>query len=447
MGKLINQTSRQYYEGSDGVENNGGNYGQYQFVSLDNIINQFMVVYVGEEKMIGSARKTDVAFHAQRGLSELSYDTLNQNTSFSFVVPPSLMFPLPIDYVNYTKICWVDSAGIERRIYPTSKTSNANQLQQNTDGSFKYETNTWKNPATGLYEEYGINASTKTSADGSFENQTPLKKYRYETRVNVTGDTRVNPGNGANNTNYLFYSPNFSDGMQILFHGDYPDIKVGQTVFGPGIPENTTVASVYETTTGNYRGTSISMTNPEYEADQLLDNPTGTAGRPANIMQKNTQVVVVDLNTESEAWNKYRNHTSTTVQDDYEDDIRYYNDGERYGIDPQHAQANGSYYINSNTGIIHFNSFISGKTVVIHYITDNLGDVGSQKVHKFAEEAMYKYIAHAILSGKAGVPEYQVRRLQKEKFAAVRKAKLRLSNLNLGELTQTLRGKSKHIKH
>jgi hypothetical protein len=60
---------------------------------------------------------------------------------------------------------------------------------------------------------------------------------------------------------------------------------------------------------------------------------------------------------------------------------------------------------------------------------------------------MYKYIAHAILSGKAGVPEYQVRRLQKEKFAAVRKAKLRLSNLNLGELTQTLRGKSKHIKH
>jgi hypothetical protein len=274
MGKLINQTSRQYYEGSDGVENNGGNYSQYQFVSLDNIINQFMVVYVGEEKMIGSARKTDVAFHAQRGLSELSYDTLNQNTSFSFVVPPSLMFPLPIDYVNYTKICWVDSAGIERRIYPTSKTSNANQLQQNTDGSFKYETNTWKNPATGLYEEYGINASTKTSADGSFENQTPLKKYRYETRVNVTGDTRVNPGNGANNTNYLFYSPNFSDGMQILFHGDYPDIKVGQTVFGPGIPENTTVASVYETTTGNYRGTSISMTNPEYEADQLLDNPT-----------------------------------------------------------------------------------------------------------------------------------------------------------------------------
>ena len=40
-----------------------------------------------------------------------------------------------------------------------------------------------------------------------------------------------------------------------------------------------------------------------------------------------------------------------------------------------------------------------------------------------------------------------VPRLTKEKFAAVRKAKLRLSNIKLEELTQILRGKSKQIKH
>ena len=96
MGKLSNQTNRQYYEGPDGVQGNkkqhsfyskrrfgtqpGDQTGQYQFVSLDNIINQFMVVYVGEEKLIGSARKTDVAFHAQRAISELNYDTLKNNS-------------------------------------------------------------------------------------------------------------------------------------------------------------------------------------------------------------------------------------------------------------------------------------------------------------------------------------------------------------------------------
>jgi len=69
------------------------------------------------------------------------------------------------------------------------------------------------------------------------------------------------------------------------------------------------------------------------------------------------------------------------------------------------------------------------------------------KVHKFAEDAMYKCIAYAIMSTKANVQEYIIRRFQKDKFAAIRKAKLRLSNLKLEEISQTLRGKSKQIKH
>ena len=69
------------------------------------------------------------------------------------------------------------------------------------------------------------------------------------------------------------------------------------------------------------------------------------------------------------------------------------------------------------------------------------------QVHKFAEEAMYKSIAYAILSTRVGIQEYVVRRYKKERFAAIRNAKLRLSNLKLEELTQILRGKSKQIKH
>ena len=60
---------------------------------------------------------------------------------------------------------------------------------------------------------------------------------------------------------------------------------------------------------------------------------------------------------------------------------------------------------------------------------------------------MYKHIMYALASGRADVPEYVIRRLKKEKFAETRKAKLRLSNMKLEEITQTLRGKSKWIKH
>ena len=89
---------------------------------------------------------------------------------------------------------------------------------------------------------------------------------------------------------------------------------------------------------------------------------------------------------------------------------------------------------------------MSGKTVILDYISDSLGTDGEMKVHKFAEEAMYRWMLYAIASSRTRTQQL-VPRLKKEKIAAVRQAKLRLSNIKLEELTQILRGKSKHIKH
>ena len=121
--------------------------------------------------------------------------------------------------------------------------------------------------------------------------------------------------------------------------------------------------------------------------------------------------------------------------------------GNKYGIDPQFAQVNGSFFIDDLRGNIHFGSNIANKTVILKYISDGVGKDDEMQVHKFAEEAMYKYISHAILSGKKNIPEYIVNRFKREKFAAIRNAKLRLSNIKLEEITQILRGKSKWIKH
>ena len=128
-----------------------------------------------------------------------------------------------------------------------------------------------------------------------------------------------------------------------------------------------------------------------------------------------------------------------------EDEIYNLNRGRRFGIDPQRAQSNGSFYIDNLKGLINFSSNVSGKTVILDYISDSLGTDSEMKVHKLAEDAMYKCIAYSLLStrvsGQALVP-----RLKRERFAAVRQAKLRLSNIKIEELTQVLRGKSKFIK-
>ena len=69
------------------------------------------------------------------------------------------------------------------------------------------------------------------------------------------------------------------------------------------------------------------------------------------------------------------------------------------------------------------------------------------KVHKFAEEALYKHIAFNVLATKRNIPEYIVKRYQKERRAALRNAKIRLSKLNLEQMAQIMRGKSKQIKN
>jgi len=135
------------------------------------------------------------------------------------------------------------------------------------------------------------------------------------------------------------------------------------------------------------------------------------------------------------------------MMDDYEDDTYWPADGSRYGLDPQRAQVNGTFYIDCVLGEIHFSSNLAGRTIVIDYLSDSLATDGEHRVHKFAEEAMYKCIIHAMVSTRANIQEYVVRRYKQDKFAAVRTAKLRLSNIKLEEITQALRGKSKQIKH
>ena len=151
----------------------------------------------------------------------------------------------------------------------------------------------------------------------------------------------------------------------------------------------------------------------------------------------------------STTWSSYKSTTpSENNNDDYIDDTYWPADGERYGLDPQHAQTNGSFFIDQQSGKIHFSSNISGKTVVLDYISDGLGTDEEMQVHKFAEEAIFKWIAYAILSTSSIQLHQQLAsRFKKEKFAETRKAKLRLSNIKLEEITQILRGKSKHIKH
>ena len=100
------------------------NYQSYQYNSLKDIVANFMLSYVGTDRVIKRARRSEIIFHAKRGLQEFSYDTLKSVNIQELTIPANLSLPLPQDYVNYVQLSHIDSMGIKHIIYPTTLTTN-----------------------------------------------------------------------------------------------------------------------------------------------------------------------------------------------------------------------------------------------------------------------------------------------------------------------------------
>jgi hypothetical protein len=282
------------------------NYGSYAYIKLDELINNFIVAYVGDDKLITTAKRTDIVFHAKRGLQEFSYDVLKSIKSQELTVPPSLNVIIPQDYVNYVKISRIDEGGVKHIIYPGMLSGTPYTMPiQDTEGI----------PIQDTFDQ------------------------------NISGTSIIEERWSTNHSNEL-------------------------------------------------------KSNEEYFTSDLYNN----------------------------------NNISRKL-------------GQRYGMDTANANINGVFMINDREGKISFSSDLVGSIILLEYISDGLAYDLDTRVPKLAEEAMYAYILHSVISNKLNQPEYLVQRLKQEKFAKIRNAKIRLSNIKLEEFTKVLRGQYKWIKH
>ena len=484
MGLLDGTNHKEYYRGND--------FGNYQFTSLDDIINQFMIAYVGENKIIPRASKVDVAFHAK------------SVKSHQIDLPPSLVMPLPHDYVNYTKISWTDTAGIKHPLYHTKHTNNPFQINQKDDGSYNFDfvaddtgilensdfsedlVDTWEviTPTSNLSSQFkgGMaidDGKLKTSfvtdhgyaaynwgsvhtayqaidvsdteyldisalgaadvvtiadqLDQGNPTETSFGTLRFGLTTQIPEDNYVN-NEGSNPAHQQYQSNNVDTSIFDLttHEGDASYVEWVATASGTttstkellliDVRQHSTVYAVIVSfvdftnlpSSNNYQTRGNDGAKKANSIDDIVVTKT-----------KSSNYLITGFGNEknSSTWNSYKSQTpSENNNNDYEDDVYWPYDGRRYGLEPSHAQVNGSFFIDQRLGRVHFSSNISGKTVILDYISDSLGTDAEMQVHKFAEEAMYKWISHAILSTSSyGQP--LVPRLTKEKFAAIRKAK------------------------
>jgi hypothetical protein len=131
-------TPYQYYEnGGDLPED--ANWGSYQYTSLADIINNFLLMYVGNDKQLNNVKRHEIIFHAKQAIKMLNFDALRSIKTVEMNVGNSheslnwLKFILPSDYVNYVRIS-INVDGVLRPLYENKKANSAKgYLQDNND--------------------------------------------------------------------------------------------------------------------------------------------------------------------------------------------------------------------------------------------------------------------------------------------------------------------------
>jgi len=98
------------------LTNEQGIAGLYSYTNLDDIINNFMVAYVGPGKVLSSVMRHDVAFWGQRCVQEFNYDMFPVEKNIEFELGPNRTWKLPNDFVKQVRLSWIDAQGLERPI-------------------------------------------------------------------------------------------------------------------------------------------------------------------------------------------------------------------------------------------------------------------------------------------------------------------------------------------
>ena len=96
-------TDQKYYT-NNGVVPQSTNWGNYQYVSLKDIVNNFELMFEGDESLVSKQNRYKLLFHAKRGIQEINYDALKNIKILEMDVCSNLKYVLPADYVNYVRI-------------------------------------------------------------------------------------------------------------------------------------------------------------------------------------------------------------------------------------------------------------------------------------------------------------------------------------------------------
>jgi len=129
----------EYYD-NNGTTPQDANWGSYQYVSLDDVVNNFLLMYSGNHSLVNNEERYKIIFHAKRAIQELNYDAFKEIKVLELSVADSLRYVLPSDYVNWVRISLYKDGWL-RPLTENIQAISSNAYLQDQQGNILFDQN------------------------------------------------------------------------------------------------------------------------------------------------------------------------------------------------------------------------------------------------------------------------------------------------------------------
>jgi hypothetical protein len=101
---------------------NESNWGNYQYITLSQLVDNFMLNYIGDDRLLSNVKRYNVLSHMKRGIQEFNYDSVKEVKVMEVELSDTLLLTLPGDFVSYVRVSVLGDDGLLRTLSKDTRT-------------------------------------------------------------------------------------------------------------------------------------------------------------------------------------------------------------------------------------------------------------------------------------------------------------------------------------
>lgn len=202
----------------------------YVYVSLEDIVDDFISTYTGNSTIIGKANRRKIVRHAKMGIKQFTMNALRDFRAVELELGDTLDIVLPPDFVSYVRISYVNPSTGELMVLSENRDSvMGTAYLQDHNANILFDNDGFILEGTTYYD--GLNDTiTQRNFVSGVDMESQETDYRLDPTKNINGTFQINTRQGrihfsSDNASRVIMLEYVSDGLEFT---DEADIKVSK---------------------------------------------------------------------------------------------------------------------------------------------------------------------------------------------------------------------------